>query len=74
VGGAWIDEDLLCEVRERWRRSDWGIGSREEAGIATRGASNPSAGEREMARLTVTGFAEYVTAGNLRRAGTLVAL
>ena len=34
---------------------------------------NPSAGEREMARLTVTGFAEHVLAGNLRPAGKLLA-
>ena len=32
---AWIDEDLLCEVQERWR-SDWGIGSRDEAGVVSR--------------------------------------
>jgi hypothetical protein len=31
---------------------------------------NPNAGEREMARLTVTGFAEQVLAGNLRQAGS----
>jgi hypothetical protein len=34
---------------------------------------NPSAVEREMARLTVTGFAEHVLAGNLRQAGKLLA-
>jgi hypothetical protein len=36
---AWTDEDLSCEVQGRWRRSGWGIGGREAAGIAIRGAS-----------------------------------
>jgi Voltage-dependent anion channel len=40
---------------------------REQASV------NPNAGEREMARLTVTGFAEHVLAGNLRQAGKLLA-
>src|SRR5580700_11254534 len=35
---------------------------------AEQASVNPSAGEREMARLTVTGFAEHVLAGNLRPA------
>jgi hypothetical protein len=34
---------------------------------------NPNAGKREMARLTVTGFAEHVLAGNLRQAGKFLA-
>jgi hypothetical protein len=46
------------------------VAKRLESQHGEQASVNSIAGEREMAPLTVTGFAEHVLAGNLRQAGS----
>jgi hypothetical protein len=66
---------LLCEVQELATVGLGGlvVAKRLESRHGEQASVNQSTGEREMARLTVTGFAEHVLAGNLRQAGKLLA-